>query len=156
MTEHEYRDMVYAEAKKVETPEALNEFIARRYAETLDYGTIVYACGATMKAAFRVMDAHPQFGGITGFQAGCLMWEMIREFGMFSEGPLRIQDFDNLRFPQYDEKFRTTISPESAKALSERAEKALTGGPMHPEVRSRNEAIARGEFPPFVTVEAAR
>jgi len=159
MTEQEYREAVYAEAKEVKTPEALAEFIAKRYAETLDYGTIVYACSATMQAAFNVMNAHPQFGGITGFQASCLMWEMVKKFGMFSEGPLRIQDFDNLRFPQYDDRFRVTLSPESAAELQERAKKAIAGGPdgfMSPNVRARQEAISRGEFPAFVTVEATR
>jgi hypothetical protein len=159
MTEQEYRDAVYDEAKETKTPEALTEFIAKRYAETLDYGTIVYACSATMQAAFNVMNAHPQFGGITGFQAGCLMWEMVHKFGMFEkDAPLRIQDFNNLLYPQYDEKFATTISPETAAHLKEKA-KVLAGKNgefAHSEVMARWKKMADGWLPEFVAVESGR
>lgn len=150
MTEQEYRDKVYAEAKEVRTPEALTKFLADLSEHGHDYGTIIYACSAAMRAAFGVVNASPQ-GGITGFQAGAIMWEMVREFGMFSEGPLRIVDYDNLRYPQYDEKFRHTISRESADTLIERA-KAFGGDGASDAVARRNAEIARGEFPAFVTI----
>jgi hypothetical protein len=149
MTEQEYRDEVYTEAKDIKTIDSLSAFIKKLGNHKHDYGTIVYACSAAMKAAFHTFNACPQ-GGITGFQAGCLMWEMVKEFGSFSEGPLRIQDFDNLRFPQYDERWTVTISPESAKVLRERAAK-VSGA--HPNVQQRNDEIAAGRFPSFVTVK---
>lgn len=75
-----------------------------------DYGTIVHAMEAGMMATFNVMNKSSQ-GGVTGFQASCLGWALMRKMGLVNEGPARIQDFDRLLYPQYAYVF-TTISPK--------------------------------------------
>lgn len=157
MTEKEYRDAVYAKAEKVKTAEDFAVLIAEMEQDEFDYGRIVYACAAAAIAGFNVMN-RTKNGGITGFQAGCLMWEMVRKFGMFSEGPLRIQDFDHLRYPQYDDQWAVTISPESAGELQKRAAEVAGKNPefVSPNVMRRNQDIAAGRFPSFVTVKEDR
>ena len=44
-----------------------------------DYGTICHAMAAGALATMRAMDKTPQ-GGITGFQAGAIMWEFIKRW----------------------------------------------------------------------------
>jgi len=154
MTEQEYRDKVYAEAKDVKTPEQLTAFLKTLTEYPHDYGTIVYACAAGMNAAFNVVNDSPH-GGITGFQASCLMWEMVRKYGMFSNaGVLRIIDYSNLCYPQYDDKFTHKLTSEQRRGLMAYAKKQLAAAPemMAPRVKERLEAVARGELPPFVTV----
>lgn len=153
MTENEYRDQVYEVAEKIGTPDEFVAFILQIESHEHDYGTIVYACSAAAIAGFNVMNRSKQ-GGITGFQAGCLMWEMVRKFGMFSEGPLRIQDFDQIRYPQYDDKWPVRITPASAAVLQERARKMVDeqGDLVSPAVLERNREISAGKFPGFVTV----
>ena len=154
MDEKEYRDARYAEAKNVKTPAELAAFVEKVSNEPHDYGTIIYACCAAMHAAFHTVNASPN-GGITGFQAGCLMWEMVRQYGMFGkEGLLRIQDFSNLMYPQYDEKFGARISREWADKLKETAAAKLRELPSSgsSKVRQRMQEIADGRLPEFVSV----
>lgn len=152
MTEQEYKRQVYDEADQVKTVEELNLLIERLTAHPHDYGTIIYACAAAMIGAYKVMNASPQ-GGITGFQAGCLMWEMVHRFGEFSGGPLRIQDFDHLRFPQYDDDWAVWLSPEGRAQIVERANRALSEArSMAPGVRKRHEEIVAGSWPSFVVL----
>ncbi len=151
MTEKEYRDAVYAKAAEVKTAEDFTALIREMDEYAHDYGTIVYACAAAAIAGFNVMD-RTKSGGITGFQAGCIMWEMVHKFGMFSEGPMRIQDFDKLRYPQYDKDWPIRISPDSAAILQQRAALTAAEPHIHEEVKRRNQEIAAGNFPSFVTV----
>lgn len=69
----------YKEAKK-QTVETLPEFV-RHLTEDYshDYGTICHAVAAAGIAAMYAVDNSPT-GGITGFQAGCIMWKVIREW----------------------------------------------------------------------------
>ncbi len=153
MTEQEYRDAVYAKAAEVRTPEDFAALIHEMEQDEFDYGRIAYACCAAAFAGFNVMN-RTKNGGITGFQAGCMMWEMVHKFGMFSDGPLRIQDFDNLRYPQYDHKWTVRISQEDANTLMERAKEMVGKSPEFTadRVLQRNRDIAAGRFPDFVTI----
>lgn len=158
MSEKEYREARFAEAKEIRLPKELAKFVEKVSAEPHDYGTIVMACAAAMKAAFNVVNASPS-GGITGFQAGCLMWEMIEEFGMFGEdAQLRILDFADVMYPQYDHKFLNCVDPERAKLLADLAKRRLAESTVgiHPEVRARMEQVSRGEFPEFITAGEER
>lgn len=77
-----------------------------------DYGTICHAVAIAAIATAWAVDRSPQ-GGITGFQAGCIMWEFIREWNFSSNKTgLKIVDYDNFLYPQYSDLFDKTI-PES-------------------------------------------
>ena len=64
--------------------------------------------------------------GITGFQAGCVMWDFIRDWSFRgNECGLKIVDYDNMLYPQYKYKFQKTISKNTFEALQKSAKKHL-------------------------------
>lgn len=76
-----------------------------------DYGTICHAMVAGALAAIRAIDKAPT-GGITGFQAGCIMWEFVRHWNyQGNKCGLKILDYDNLLYPQHEDKFVKTMTP---------------------------------------------
>ena len=61
-------------------------------------------------------------GRITGYQAGAVMWEFIREFLYTSNKTgLKITNYDNFLFPQYGYKFDRTIAADNWKELQKAA-----------------------------------
>lgn len=112
-----------------------------------DYGTIVIGCFAAMKAAFKVVNNSPQ-GGITGFQAGCLGWECIKEFFGIN-GPARLLEMENLLYPQYDYKFDKTVSTEVWTSIQEKARKNISDNSKgaSEKVVARWKSIADGQLP---------
>ena len=74
-----------------------------------DYGTI---CHATAIAAIAAANAvnHSSAGGITGFQAGAVMWGFIKEWNYCgNKTGLRLFDYDDFLYPQYADKFQKVI-----------------------------------------------
>ena len=88
-----------------------------------DYGTICHAVtAAAIKAAWSMNNQ--QQGGITGFQAGAVMWEFIRRWN-YMEGPMRLMQYDDMLYPQYANKFDKVIDKSTFKHLQDRAEELL-------------------------------
>jgi len=86
-----------------------------------DYGTICHATAIAAVAAASAIDHSPQ-GGITGFQAGAIMWEFIREWNFHSNKTgLRLVDYDNFLYPQYADDFDKTISKDTWIAIQAEA-----------------------------------
>lgn len=108
MNEFEARD--YILGKKVESPEELAE-LAKEICEkfNFDYGVVPRSIGAFLVVAANYF-CHEM--GVTGFQAGFIMYDFIRGF-MYPHNKcgIRVVDYDELLYPQYIEK-HTTI-PES-------------------------------------------
>lgn len=141
------------EAKK-QTMATLPEFL-RKLTEDYshDYGTICHAIAAAAIGAAEAVQHSPE-GGITGFQAGAVMWEMIRGWGVWGEGPKRIQCFHDLLYPQHESKFRT-ISKETADWLKAEAIKEVAGWTTgHPGVIAHMRRVAEGWIPFGLTVES--
>ena len=108
-----------------QTPAELATFVEKLVGEyNHDYGTICHAVAAAACAAAHTVDADPAQGGITGFQGSAVMWEFVRRW-MHYEGPLRLLKYDDLLYPQYEEKFDKLISLETATWLKEEAQKRL-------------------------------
>ena len=86
-----------------------------------DYGTICHALTAGSIATMYAMNKHEQ-GGITGFQAGCIMWMFIRKW-LYSENKtgLRMLNYDDILYPQYKHKFDKTISPDIWNSIQKEA-----------------------------------
>jgi len=137
MTEAEYRKQVFPKANKVKTKEDLSKFIDEVTGFDHGYGTIVIGCAAVMKAAFRVVDNSPN-GGITGFQAGCLGWEMIKEF-MSIDGPAKIIDYDKMLYPQSTETFERVIKKSTWEHIQKKANENLDADKehVHPNVLAK-------------------
>ncbi len=95
-----------AEASEM-TLEKLPAFITKLVEEyEHDYGTICHAIASGAIATANAIQRSPS-GGISGFQAGCVMWEMIKQWGVFGDGPLRMVDFSDMLYPQYAYKFKS-------------------------------------------------
>lgn len=95
--------------------------------------------------------------GITGFQANFVMWDFIRDW-MYrnNQTGLKIIDYDNMLYPQYDYKFEKTIAPSTWESIQEAAKKELEtdrGYSLHPKVREHMESIVAGNIPFGYTVK---
>jgi len=119
--EDKHQDKWYEDAKKVSMGE-LTEFLRHLLEDySHDYGTICHALAAGAIATASAMNKAPQ-GGITGFQAGAVMWGFIGHWNYESNKTgLRIIDYDNFLYPQYRNRFQKTISPDIWKALQKQA-----------------------------------
>lgn len=132
------------------TDESTDNFIKRISKLEHSYDSIVHAVAASaVKAAWQMNDT-PQ-GGITGFQAGAVMWEFIRRW-MHFEGPLKLITYRNMLYPQYKNEFNKTISKETWKYLQTEAQNNLnkvTKGKLNasPNVIAHWESIVNGKVP---------
>ena len=146
----------YERAKKM-TMDDLPEFL-RELTEDYnhDYGTICHAVASSAIAAAWAVERTPHCGGITGFQAGAIMWEMIEAWGVFGKGQKKIVCYNDMLYPQYASKFAPTISEETWTSLQVDAKKNLgdsTNG-THPDVIAHWKSIVDGTIPFGYTIEA--
>lgn len=134
-----------AESKKM-TMKTLPAFLKKLTEEyEHDYGTICHAVTAGALATARAIDRSPG-GGITGFQAGCIMWDFIKHW-MHYKNPMRLVDYENMLYPQYETKF-TCITPSTWKWLRGKAKQNLKEKQQaHPEVLKHWQEIANGVIP---------
>lgn len=64
--------------------------------------------------------------GITGFQAGFVMWDFIKGWiKTHNECGLKLVDYDDMLYPQYDYKFERTISSSVWENLQKQAKENL-------------------------------
>lgn len=114
-----------------------------------DYGTVCHAMAIGSYAAFRAMDREPQ-GGITGFQAGAIMWEIVKLL-CFPNNKLglRLINFDHLLYPQYADHFEKSISKSQWERLQAEAKRFLSEKDQYVDAKVREhwESIANGEVP---------
>ena len=117
-----------------------------------DYGTICHAITAGAIAAAKAMNKSPE-GGITGFQAGCIMWGLITNWMTEYKGkPMKLVDYSDMLYPQMEHKFVKTISEDTWKYLQKEAEKKILEDDKsevkaHPEVREHWVHIVEGDIP---------
>lgn len=150
MTEQEYKEYIYNKASKVKTKKdldkLLNEIIESK---DLDYGKIVYAICGAMKATCNYID-NSKVGGITGFQAGFIGWEMIKEYTITynNQFGMKILNYGDLLYPRYEYKFEKTITKDTWEALREQAYENIRNIPdAHPNVLNHWKSIIDGEVP---------
>lgn len=149
ITEEDHiHDEWYKEAKGA-TMETLPEFLKKLtedYAH--DYGTVCHALAAGAIATCWAMD-RTEYGGITGFQASCIMWQFIMNW-MSYDAPLVLLNFENMLYPQHRDRFSPTISKSTWEWMREMANKRLseTGDiEPHPEVKRHWQSIVDGVIP---------
>lgn len=143
----------YKEAGKARTTDDLVKFIEHLLHDyNHDYGTICHAVTAAAIAAAWVVDRDPRQGGITGFQASCIMWEFISHWG-HKEGPMKLMCYDQMLYPQHDEQFASVLSGYTWQFLQERAQKFLDEKTQaHPDVLAHWQSIVAGQVPFGYTV----
>lgn len=146
------QDAWYAEARSV-TLDTLQEFVRKLVGDyEHDYGTICHAMAASMCAAMSAVDKSSQ-GGITGFQAGCVQWEVLKHAFRIS-APARLLQYEDMLYPQNKDKF-TSISEETWSSIRGLAAKQLASDCtyMHPSVKAHMVSIAElGQVPFGLTV----
>jgi len=139
----------YKDVADLKTPEDLMVFMQNlddNYHH--DYGTICHAIAASGLGAMKVADHHWKQGGITGFQASCIMWEVLKHW-LHEKGPLRLVRYEKMLYPQYADKFGLTISKHAWEWLQEHAEKRLgeDDSPVNENVKNHWASIIAGVVP---------
>ena len=91
-------------ARSIKSVSDLKDFYSSLFNDYVhDYGTMVHAIGAFAVAAASL---GADTMGITGFQAGFVMWDFIQNWTYtHNKTGLKIVDYDNMLYPQYDYKF---------------------------------------------------
>lgn len=89
--------------------------------------------------------------GITGFQAGFVMWDFVRDWLYpTNECGLKIVDYDYMLYPQYQYKFEKVISKDIWEGLQKQAKENLEAkdqGYVHPDVKAHWQSIVDGKVP---------
>lgn len=146
----------FAEAKK-QTLETLPAFINHVMNDYIhDYGTVCHAISAcAIAAAWAADEEKGACGGITGFQAGFVMWDFIRQWSYTNnKTALKIVDYDEMLFPQYEYKFQKTMQKATWEAIQAEAQKNLESTKSaHPDVVAHWRSIIDGHVPFGYTIE---
>ena len=119
-----------------------------------DYGTMVHAISACSLAAMYAAN-NTEGGGITGFQASFVMWDLIRQICKTNnECGLRLIDYDDMLYPQYEDKFEKIISEDTFKSIQKCAKEKLDEEKSsdakfhaHPAVVAHWQSIVDGKVP---------
>jgi hypothetical protein len=144
----------YDEARAVRTLADFNRFYKKVMdGYNHDYGTVVHALACVSLAGACLANRHKDNGGITGFQAGAVMWQWLEGWGTGPKRHGRMLDYDNMLYPQYGYQF-TTISPKVWAALQEKAAAELAQeNHGHPDIRKHWQSIVDGQVPFGYTVK---
>ena len=88
--------------------------------------------------------------GLTGFQAGCLLWDFIKDW-KFSDNKtgMALINYDEMLYPQYKDRFEKTISSQVWEELQKEAKRLLDedNGFACESVREHWKSIAEGNVP---------
>ena len=148
MDEFEVRDKLKEERKNIDTFDDLINFL-RNIKDNYNcgYGEAPRAIAqASLAVAWYLADEF----GITGFQASFVMWDFIKDW-LFSsnECGMRLVDYDNMLYPQYEDKFQKTIGSDTFDALQNKAKRLIEtdGDHAHPAVIEHWKSIAAGKVP---------
>lgn len=89
--------------------------------------------------------------GITGFQSSATLWDFIEDWSSVGKKTqcAKIIDYDNMLYPQYEDKFDKSITPEAWKRIQEAAENLLENDASHahPNVVKHWKSIVDGKIP---------
>ena len=139
----------YERAKSMK-PENFPEFFREMTEDYIhDYGTVCHAMAAIGIAAMWAFNkSEGARGGITGFQAGCVIWEVIQHMNYENNTcGLRLLDMDDLLYPQYEYKFRTIDSDTWEAVQREAKNRMIESKAVHPIVVAHWRNIVNGEVP---------
>ena len=137
----------FAEAGKM-TEEELPNFFARMiHGYNHDYGTACHAVAACAIAAAWAACCDRD-SGLSGFQAGFVMWDFIRNWTKTgNKCGLRLVDYDDMLYPQYEGKFEKIIDKITWARIQEEARKNLESDAGCESVRQHWRNIVNGEVP---------
>lgn len=137
----------FEKARKIETIEDLTSFVSHILNDYYhDYGTACHAVAACALAGAWLASREE---GITGFQAGFVMWDFIKQWNKTgNECGLRLVDYDDMLFPQCEYEFQKTIDVSVWEKIKKQAKENLEKNPdAHPEVIEHWTKITQGIVP---------
>lgn len=145
--EFEAKETLQKERKNINSLDDLMNYIQNiKDNYNIGYGTAPRAIAqAALATAWYLSDVF----GITGFQAGCVMWDFVRDWSYpHNECGMKIVDYDNMLYPQYEDNFQKTIRKDVFEALQKEAKKNLENHEFaHPNVVKHWKSIADGNVP---------
>lgn len=146
ITEADHLEKEWLEEAKEQTHETLPEFIDHLMNDyEHDYGTCIKAVSAAMLGTFWAFNRQE---GFTGFQTSLIPWLLMSEFWGNSEVGRRVIDYDDMLYPQYQNRYEKTITRDQFSKLQKKASERLAAGtPMHPDVKKHMESIVAGTIP---------
>lgn len=147
LDEFKMRDLLKEKRKEIKDLDDLIEFL-KYVKENCNYNYGVAPRSIAQAALATAWYLSNEFG-ITGFQAGFVMFDFIRDWN-FSNNKcgLKIIDYDDMLYPQYYDKFKNTISRETFEELQKEAEENLKNTEYaHPNVVAHWQSIVEGKVP---------
>ena len=140
-------DREIIEAWYKEDVESVDAFIEKMSTEYVhDYGTVCHAMAAVAIQAMKKYNRGPQ-GGITGFQAGAVMWSFIQHW-MHLDGPMRLVQYEDMLYPANACLFEKVLNQSTFNTLVEIANKKLAANPdAHPKMIAHWQSIIDGSVP---------
>ena len=112
-----------------------------------DYGTACHAVAACALAAAWATCGDDNIG-LTGFQAGFVMWDFIRNWTKTgNKCGLKLIDYDDMLYPQYMDKYEKVISRDIWEAIQQEAGKRLAESGGCEAVRKHWQSIVDGKVP---------
>lgn len=111
-----------------------------------DYGVVPRAIA---QATLATADYLGYKMGITGLQASIVMWDFIMGwYYPHNKCGLKLTNYDDMLYPQYEYKFEKTISKDTWEAIQKQAKAKLEeNGYAHPDVIEHWKSIAAGNVP---------
>lgn len=145
--EFEAKEILEKERKNIKSLDDLMNYIQNiRDNYDIGYGTAPRAIAqAALATSYYLADMF----GITGFQAGFVMWDFIKDWSFRgNKCGLKIVNYDDMLYPQYNYKFQKTISKDTFEALQKEAQNNLKKGRYaHPNVIKHWKSIVDGNVP---------
>lgn len=118
-----------------------------------DYDSICHAVTSAGLAAMNSVNKSKQ-GGITGFQAGAIMWEFITHWTYKGNKiGLKITNYDDLLYPQYGDKFNKVLSKRVWESLQKEAKERIKDNDACDIVMEHWKSIVNGIIPFGFTIE---
>lgn len=120
MNEFEAQRFLMAKGSEIQTTEDVKNLVGEVITDfNYDYGVAPRSISAAIVAIANYMSRKM---GITGFQAGFVMWGFIKGFMRIGKCGLKLVDYDDMLYPQYEYKFvEKKISKETWKNIQKQA-----------------------------------
>ena len=122
--EFEAKEILEKERKNIKSLDDLMNYIQNiRDNYDIGYDTAPRAIAqAALATSYYLADMF----GTTGFQAGFVMWDFIKDWSFRgNKCGLKIVNYDDMLYPQYNYKFQKTIKKDTFEALQKAAENNL-------------------------------
>ena len=146
--EFKVKEQLESERKNIKSFDDLTTFL-QRVKDTCNTGYGAAPRAIAQAALATAWYLSSEFG-ITGFQASFVMWDFIMGWQYLNNKcGMRIVDYDDMLYPQYEYKFDKIISKETFETLQKEARNNLLNRESaHPDVISHWLDIVSGK-PPF-------